>query len=680
MLARFASILILAMGCAAFAQAQTVPAPAAGEKPFEIRLEPLPDVTIADQDSGIPPVSHVSPVTDIALPGLPDIGIPGVEIERGERRLGESALAVAPDQPAQTATAAPDVTIGNPLAPPDLPQPDNPSAHIAMMPDRPAAKVDPAPRDTASVPVPAAKPAAQPIPAQPLPAASSPAPANDLFAQDQLVKELLDRAIGELADLQPQLRGQAQAIRDFYETRNHTAVWTTSAGLNPKAQALVSLARRADEHGLDPGRFRSLIDAMTARDSSREKQEAAVSVIAVLYARDARGGRINPLTVSRLITSPLTLPETSLVLAALASAANPAVALEAYNPTHPGYSTLRSKLAELRTATPAAPVAPRLTFGKMLTVGMSDARVPLLREMLGVPASDTEVFDAALSVAVRNIQRERGLKINGRLDRATTAALGGVDQDAGANRNPAADIIANMERWRWLPTQLGEDHVFVNIPDFSLVFMRNGVADLKTRVIVGKTETQTPVFSHRMQFLVINPYWNVPPSIALKEMLPQLQKNPYALQAKGLEVVSRGKVVDPATVDWSAVGRTVAIRQPPGERNALGHVKFMFPNEHAVYLHDTPSRGLFVNERRAFSHGCVRVQDPFRLAEAVMGAGWSSGRLRSMVGGPERQVKLPAELPVHLAYFTTFVDDAGSLQTREDLYGHNRKVKALLGL
>jgi len=218
------------------------------------------------------------------------------------------------------------------------------------------------------------------------------------------------------------------------------------------------------------------------------------------------------------------------------------------------------------------------------------------------------------------------------------------------------------------------------VPSFALTLQQNGERVLQTRVIVGKPETQTPIFSDRIQFLVVNPYWNVPPSIALKEMLPLLQQNPYALQARGLEVVSRGRVVDPSTVDWTQAGRSVAIRQPPGERNALGHIKIMFPNQHAVYLHDTPSRGLFQRATRAFSHGCVRVENPFRLAGALLSEAGSEGRLRAMVGGAERQVRLPAEVPVHLAYFTTFVDEAGGLVHFPDLYGHNRRLKALLGI
>jgi murein L,D-transpeptidase YcbB/YkuD len=171
-----------------------------------------------------------------------------------------------------------------------------------------------------------------------------------------------------------------------------------------------------------------------------------------------------------------------------------------------------------------------------------------------------------------------------------------------------------------------------------------------------------------MQFLIVNPYWNVPQSIIKKEMLPRLSQDPDYLKRLGYEVVSRaGKL---------------SVRQPPGERNALGRIKFMFPNDYAVYLHDTPSRALFGSSRRAFSHGCVRVDQPFLFAETVLGQdnGWSEQRVKRLIGGGERYVYLPKPLPIHIEYFTTYVDDTGRLQLRDDIYGYSHRVKMALGL
>ena len=223
-----------------------------------------------------------------------------------------------------------------------------------------------------------------------------------------------------------------------------------------------------------------------------------------------------------------------------------------------------------------------------------------------------------------------------------------------------------MERWRWMPRDLGEERIEVNIPDYEAAVIENGEVILRTRVVVGKEETPTPIFSDTMKFLIVNPYWNVPPSIIRKEMLPKLAGDPNYFSRLGYEVFTRA-------------GHLV-VRQPPGERNALGRIKFMFPNDFSVYMHDTPMRKLFASTKRAFSHGCVRVDDPFRFAETVLGQGWSEQRVKKLIGGKERYVYLPKQLPVHLEYFTAYVDQSGELQLRDDVYGYSHRVKAALGL
>ncbi|HEY8580787.1 MAG TPA: L,D-transpeptidase family protein, partial [Beijerinckiaceae bacterium] len=341
-------------------------------------------------------------------------------------------------------------------------------------------------------------------------------------------------------------------------------------------------------------------------------------------------------------------------------------ALWAFNPPHPGYAALRGKLEELRRETPAV-ARERIGPGPILKVGMKDPRTPLIRARFGIDASaDADegglVYDTRVASAVADFQRAHGLPANGALTPRTIAALSG-----GQPARLEAEILSNMERWRWLPRDLGETRIEVNIPEFQVRLTRDGKLAHSARVIVGKPETQTPVFSDEMQYLVINPYWNVPPSIIRKEMLPAYAKDPTYFARRGYEVIQRkGQII---------------VRQPPGERNALGHIKFMFPNDHAVYLHDTPNRSLFRNDRRAYSHGCVRVDQPFQLAEAILPPDWSEQRLRRMIGrGGERSVQLPTRIPIHLQYFTAFVDQGGKMQLREDIYGHSRRVQAALGL
>jgi murein L,D-transpeptidase YcbB/YkuD len=223
-----------------------------------------------------------------------------------------------------------------------------------------------------------------------------------------------------------------------------------------------------------------------------------------------------------------------------------------------------------------------------------------------------------------------------------------------------------MERWRWLPPELGERYILVNVPEFTLRYINNGELAHQARVVVGKPTSPTPIFSGEMKFLVVNPSWYIPPSILKKEFLPKLAYDPLYAERQGYVVVRNGD--------------QISIRQPPGERNALGRIKFMFPNRHSVYLHDTPSRSLFAKSERAFSHGCVRVDQPFRLAEYVLNdkGAWPEKRIEKLIGGAERTINLSRQLPVHLAYFTLAADPDGTLHRFGDIYGLDGRLEAVL--
>ena len=274
-------------------------------------------------------------------------------------------------------------------------------------------------------------------------------------------------------------------------------------------------------------------------------------------------------------------------------------------------------------------------------------------------AIDNIVYDSR-SAAAGEVHKASGLPSSGNLT-ARAAVLPGSQSS-----KLEAEIIANMERWRWMPRDLGEARIDVNIPDYQALVIDNGEVIQRTRVVVGKEQTPTPIFSDTMKFLIVNPYWNVPPSILRKEMLPKSGGDLNYFRRLGYEVFSRA-------------GHLV-VRQPPGERNALGRIKFMFPNDYSVYMHDTPMRKLFASSKRAFSHGCVRVDDPFRFAHAVLGPAWPEDKIKKLIGGKERYVNLPKPLPVHLEYFTATVDDSGALRLRDDIYGYSRKVREALGL
>jgi murein L,D-transpeptidase YcbB/YkuD len=334
------------------------------------------------------------------------------------------------------------------------------------------------------------------------------------------------------------------------------------------------------------------------------------------------------------------------------------------------YKALKAKLAELRGGkSGAAPV--RIANGPVLKLGktdVQDARVPALRQRLGVAAKDDEIYDRALADAVTAFQKEQGLAANGQLTSATIDAMNGPRRD----RSREIDIIqANMERWRWLPRDLGsKGYSMLNVPDFTLRVYRDGDVIWNTRVVVGKTSTPTPLLTETMKYITVNPTWNVPPSIVYNEYLPAARQDPTVLARYGLRL------------SYNRDG-SPHISQPPGDRNALGRIRFNFPNKFLVYQHDTPDKNLFALAKRAFSHGCMRVQDPVKYAEVMTSLGgpetYSQDRIRRMIASmQETDIKFTTAIPVHITYQTAFVDDAGHLQFREDVYGRDARLLAAL--
>jgi L,D-transpeptidase YcbB len=461
-------------------------------------------------------------------------------------------------------------------------------------------------------------------------------------------------------------RRDRELIQHFYEARDFRPLFVGTGGLTRAGLGVARQVATAETDGLDPSSY-PLPSLGGETPSELASVEFDTALAAFAYARDARGGRLEPSHLSALITPDRDLPLPGDVLGKLADTADAAATLASFQPQHPGYKALKEKLAELRESTGAIGQHIAVGEGTPLRVGMRDPRVPNLRARLGLAAGTdadrNEVFDSEVSQALADWQRKQGLRPTGRLERGMGSALDG----RVAGGIGAADIVANMERWRWLPEDLGERHIEVNLPEYTLRVVQDGKVIHQTRVVIGKTQTPTPIFSNKMQYVVVNPYWNIPPSIMKKEILPKLAEDPNYATAHGYEVIRRGN--------------SIAVRQPPGERNALGFIKFLFPNQHSVYLHDTPSRALFAQNRRAFSHGCVRVEQPFRLGQIVLGdEGYDEDRLRKMVGKGERTIRLKEPLPIHLTYFTLFVDENGRLQRRDDLYGYDGRIRTALGI
>ena len=574
-----------------------------------------------------------------------------------EIRFESFVKAASTDEPAASPSARPDFTAATPRArsgqagapfQPELP-PDDGNAPPSL------------PNQPSHAP-PAAVVAAAPAGAA-LSAGASPA---DIEAAVETM--LTEKARGKPVGARD-WRAARMAIGVFYLERGFAPVWTGQGGTTPAARTTIARLERAGEDGLDLSAL-SIPAAAASAPTPAQLAEADVQIseAVVAYAIQASGGRIAPGSISQEITDKPNVADSFDALKRVADANDPGVILEDFNPPQKGYRDLRDKLAELRAED--RPAAVRFPAGPALGIGMVDPRVAIIRARFGLDAiaddggSGALVYDARVAAAVADFQRANGLPASGRLTPDTADAL-----SRGASSRREAAILANMEMWRWEPRDMGEERVEVNVPDFTLKVTQGDQIVHRARVIVGKPDTQTAIFSNQIKYLLINPAWNVPMSIIKKEMLPKLVNDPDYLTRAGFEVTQKGD--------------TLVVRQPPGERNALGHILFMFPNQHSIYLHDTPSRGLFSAARRAFSHGCVRVDDPMRLGELVMGGadrGWSQQRLRSLVGDKERTIFLPRPLAIHLEYFTAFVDDSGVLQLREDIYGHTGRVEAALGL
>jgi L,D-transpeptidase YcbB len=548
---------------------------------------------------------------------------------------------------------------------------DQPPADAPALAPAPATSAAPAPgtpSDAVTNALPDYKPEAPTAEPAPAPAVAAP-----VVPTDPLGAAVFAR-FGDAAPLLLRLTTKDRdAIRTYYEGRAYKPLWIADGAWTEAAKAVSARLAAAAEDGLDARAYTVPTLAEKPDEKAVADADLRLSAAAVLYARDARGGRINLASISRLITPHLDLPAGNEVLARLSDAgAKAGEALQGYNPATPGYLGLKARLAALRGPAPTATKPLRLPSGPALRVGMRDARVPLLRTYFGLetrPAGtldrgpgEPDDYDTVVADAVAKFQRGRGLPGNGVLNVQTVLALADAGRTARPNGSEA-ELIVNMERWRWLPGELGSDYILVNVPEFRLRAYRGGVMRDEARVIVGKPDSRTPLFSGQMEYAVVNPSWYVPPSI-LKTMAPKLAG--YGGKTwGGYEVVRRGG--------------HVSLRQPPGERNALGFIKFMFPNQHAVYLHDTPNRSLFSASKRDFSHGCVRVDDPFRLADVVL-PNWTEERLKKLIGKGERTIRLPEKLPVHLAYFTAFVDDGGTYRTLPDLYGYDAPMRAALGL
>lgn len=521
-------------------------------------------------------------------------------------------------------------------------------------------------------------------------------------------------------------------LMTFYAARLYTPAWIADDGVVDdddvsRVDGLLAALERADSHGLRDTDYhlaalRGLVDRLEEGPVTAGELgdlDLLLTDAALVYAAHLVSGRVDPATFnSDWQAVPKEVDLVAWMQRAAASDA-PSRAFDELLPSERVYSRLRRALAAYRAMDPWPIPSPPAEGGGKLQLGDQGASVLELRLRLATsgdldlgglepggtdepeigepaadgPETDAALFDAELEAAVKRFQSRHGLAADGVVGEKSFAAL----------RVPLADRIAqlelNLERWRWLPRKLGERYLLVNIAGFTLQAVEGERTVLEMPAVVGREHRRTPVMSDLVRYLVLNPYWEVPQKLAVEDKLPEIRKDPSFLAREGFQVLrgwgSEEERVDPATVSWSELGPgnfPYRLRQNPGPRNALGRIKFIFPNRFSVYIHDTPSRGIFARPERAVSSGCIRVENPLGLAEWLLrgGAGaspWTRERLEAALAtGETRTVPLPALVPVHLEYLTAWVEDALATDAtnedvvhfRTDVYGRDAALAAAL--
>jgi len=483
------------------------------------------------------------------------------------------------------------------------------------------------------------------------------------------------------------IRQRREALEAYYQAFGGELIWLGSI----RASSFISRLKNAETDGLDPNDYPSKQLATLSATGPSDKRGLAIielyfSSAFLEYASDLKVGRFLPSKIDpNFFIEGRTIDQLA-ALKTLAQSDSLDRFFDAWQPTGQRYAALRTVLGKYR-ALAAKGGWSAVPLGDSIRPSMTDPRIPAIRARLSMSdGASTELgstegqhYDNALVEAVKHFQARQGLDVDGVIGSTTIVAMN-VPIHERIN-----SIILAMERLRWMPEDLGQQYLIVNIAGFELRRVNAGKIEERMAVVVGKPYHRTPVFSDRIRFLEFNPYWNVPPDIAVNEELPALRKNPAGLSAQGFEVVRGNQVSDPTSVDWSAVGAghfPYQLRQRPGPNNALGYVKFMFPNPHNVYLHDSPAHNLFERNVRAFSHGCIRLSRPLELAEQVLRVGgvqgWTKDRINDVVASAKTTVvNLREPLPVHITYLTAWADD-GVVNFRQDIYGHDAKLLAAL--
>jgi len=518
------------------------------------------------------------------------------------------------------------------------------------------------------------------IPATAIPQ-QAPAPAP---TPDEAVALNVLAILGQEGRLPGHLQRHRKALTAHYVDAAAAPFWMAPG----RMERFIARLEQAHLDGLFPRDYQPDYLKKLMRESRRGDAlakayaELTFTTFFLRYASDLNTGRFVP----QKIDPDLFIPHRRLnevgALKLLAKYGDASRALEALQPSNPHYRALRGLVKRYHRIVRAGGWGDPVPPGPTLKPGMRDARIPAIRARLvrmgdlkPYAPADPQLYDRTLAEGVKRFQRRHGLNDEGIIGKLTLMQL----------NIPASErlrqIIVNMERWRWMPQKLGRNHLLVNIAAFEMDRVAKGKVAERIRVIVGKKYHATPVFSKRLRYIVFNPTWTVPQSIARKEMLPRLQKDPLHYAAD-FDVLQNGRKLDWASIDWTQYSPDrplpFTFRQHPGPKNALGRVKFMLPNRHAIYLHDTPARGLFARSTRAFSHGCIRVHRPLKLAATLLKGykDWNRAKIDAIIATLKTtRVNLPKsrQWPVHIMYATSFARN-GRVHFRPDIYGRDRKL------
>jgi len=518
--------------------------------------------------------------------------------------------------------------------------------------------------------------------------------------REYLISQLASLKIKNKSDAKINLICNPEFLFDFYLHRNIQPVWVTKDGLNHKANVFIKTIIEADHEGLYPSTYHrhdiltllanvelySVLDAF--EPATYAKLDLLLTDAFFSFGFHLSEGIVepNPTAFDWYIKKPkknlLKILQTSLRNEKLEDLVN------ILQPHHSGYLKLKFALLKYKNIknsggwnkVPAGPKMRKGDTGKRIAALRS--RLIISGDLADSENGNEEYFDETLENSVKTFQARNGLKVDGVVGSSTLSVLNISVEDR------IKQIKFNMERWRWLPQDLGERYIMVNTADFELAIIENGQSVISTRAIVGKKDRPTPSLSQKITYLELNPYWNIPHKIAIEDILPNIKEDQNYLKAKNIRIFQNwedgAKEINPESIDWNTVTKenfVYKLRQDPTNSNALGHVKFMFPNEFSIYLHDTPARELFNNTKRAFSSGCIRIEKPIELAAYLLtdNSKWTYENLTDAVNSKKtRTIFLSDPVNIHILYRTAWVDKNGIVNFRDDIYGRDRQLNIAL--